>query len=312
MWFALLLSLIFPAVAQDRGARGDDASFDGEDGEYVPPPKRRFYYANSVFARVNPLGLINQFRLGIRRRLSTSDSVLMQDTYAFVGPIATVSPAFARGGLYAEAQLLSVFRVFAQVEGAQFFGTFNQVTSFDSTDVLYSDQTLDTLDAAEALGGWVFVTGFTVRGAAGPLVVRTTANIARFSIDLPEGRTHFYDQIWDRLAPNNGWQWLQDTDLLYRKNKILAGVRYTFSDGLDGGEGDGGLSHHRVGPLLAYQFSSKKPGARFNQPTAFLLAQWWAQHPYRTGEEQPAGLPLIALGFAFNGDFSTSKRPAAN
>jgi hypothetical protein len=91
---------------------------------------------------------------------------------------------------------------------------------------------------------------------------------------------------------------------LYVKNKARIGARYTFSDGLDG-QGDanaGALSHHRLGPMFAYAIRNKVPGTRFNQPTVFAVTQWWLRHPYRTGEEQPAAFPLIALGFAFNGD----------
>ncbi|MFT4623471.1 MAG: hypothetical protein ACI8PZ_002127 [Myxococcota bacterium] len=38
----------------------------------------------------------------------------------------------------------------------------------------------------------------------------------------------------------------------------------------------------------------------------FAIAQWWAQHPYRTGDEQPAALPLIAFGVSFDGDLAVS------
>ena len=294
-----------PALAQDRGARGDDASFGNPDDQYVPPPKNRLYYTNATFARVNPLGLIDIFRVGWRRRLSTSDSVLLQDTYTFVGTTALVTPAYARLGAYAEAQLLSVFRVFAQAEGIGYFGTFDQVLSFSDQNARYSDQTIIELGdegLASPRGGWVFLGGATLRAAAGPIAIRSTGQVQRYDIGLPDGDVVFYDQYWDRLAPNGGFMYLQDTDLLLLAKKARIGVRHTFTDNLDGSTGDGGLAHHRVGPLLAWQFKNDAPGAKVNQQTLFLLAQWWAQHPYRTGEEQPAGLPLIALGFAFNGD----------
>ena len=50
-----------------------------EDGDYTPPPPDRLWYSNSVFVRVNPLGLIDAYRIGWRHRLSTSDSVLLRD-----------------------------------------------------------------------------------------------------------------------------------------------------------------------------------------------------------------------------------------
>jgi len=308
----VLLACSTVATAQDRGARGEDAGFKLTD-EYVPAPRDRLYYTNATIARYNPLGGANTLQVGWRRRLSTKDSLLTRDTYAFVGGSVILTPAYARVGPYAEAQLLSVLRVFTTVAGLQYFGTFDQVISFDDPSVNYSDATLGQLSdagGAQAVGGWAFLAGFTLRAAAGPIAVRTTGNLQQITLSFPEDKDEvFYDLVSDRLVPNGGFTWVQDTDLLYLRGKARVGARHTFTDNLDGSVGDGGLAHHRVGPILAYQFADKRPGARFNQPTVFVLTQWWAQHPYRTGAEQPGGLPLIALGFAFNGDFATSAIP---
>ena len=56
-----------------------------------------------------------------------------------------------------------------------------------------------------------------------------------------------------------------------------------------------------IGPLLAYTFKDR-PKKRFMRPTLYLLAQWWVKHRYRTGQEINQGLPLIVLGFSFNGE----------
>ncbi|MEN0062006.1 MAG: hypothetical protein AAGA48_07615 [Myxococcota bacterium] len=324
MLVGLLLGM-FAAFGQDRGARGDDAGFEGGAEDYVPAPKRRLYYTNATFLRANPLGLINIFRLGVRRRLSTSDSILLQDTYTYGGLTALLTPAYGRIGAYGEAQLLSVFRVFAQVEGISYFSTFDQVLSYPAGQAAqYTDQEIaDEGDLGLNFGtsGWVAVAGFTVRAAAGPIALRTTGQTQIYNIGLEGDDVSFYDQYWDRLAPNGGFMWLQDTDLLLLAGKARIGARYTFTANLtklDIGD-EGNLAHHRVGPLFAYQFSDKGAGSRFNQPTLFVIAQWWAQHPYRTGQFErngqtvgiPRGLPLIAAGLAFNGDFATSKRPQA-
>ena len=102
-----------PAMAQDRGARADDAAFAGDDdGAYVPAPKDRLWYSNAAFVRANPLGLVNIHRLGWRHRLSTKDSLLFRDTYTFLGAGAIVTPAWTRLGAYGEAQVLALVRVF--------------------------------------------------------------------------------------------------------------------------------------------------------------------------------------------------------
>ncbi len=299
------------AEAADRGARADDAAFAASGDEaYAPAPRDRLWYSNSTFARVNPLGLFNGYRVGWQRRLSTSDSILLQDTYTFIGPITTITPAWARVGGYAESQLLAVLRVFGEVSAIGYYGTFDQVLTFPA-DARYSDLTIaDEADRSAPTGGWFANVGGTVRAAAGPVAVRSTAQLLRFDLGGHVDGGYFYEQLSDRLAPDGGWLLLKDTDLLYVGGKLRLGARYTFTDTLDGSDGtDASLSHHRLGPLFAWQFTDKKPGARFNQPTLFVLTQWWLQHPYRTGDEQPQALPLTAIGFAFNGDLRTSAVP---
>lgn len=305
MW-TLLLALAF---AGDRGARADDAA---SPDAYVPPPKERLWYTNSTFLRLNPLGLIEAGRVGWRHRLSTKDSLLWRDTYTWVAASAVVTPAWVRVGGYVEAQPIALLRVFAEVDGVQYFGSFDQVLSWSDPGVRFSDQTLATLGEAgenAPRGGWVATFGGTLQVKAGPVAIRSTAQLLRFDLALPDGHVVFYDQFWDRLAPNKGFMVLNDLDVLGLFGDVRVGARYTFSDGLDGQgrANDGALSQHRVGPMVAVQLKNDPPGARFNQPTVFVLAQWWVQHPYRTGEEQPAGLPLIAAGFAFNGDLLKGK-----
>jgi hypothetical protein len=307
---SLLLAtlLCLDADAQDRGARGDDVAFsEDEDDSYTPPPKDRLYFSNATFARVNPLGLINNYKVGWRHRLSTKDSVLFQDTYTFVGASSLVTPAYARLGLYGEAQVLAILRFFVDVSGTGYFSTFDQLLTWDDpSTAMYSDQSIAARgDEAFPELGWVFTTGATLRAAAGPIAIRSTFTLTRYDMAFEEDGLYFYDQFWDRLAPDGGFMGLNDADLLYVNRKLRLGVRHTWSDTFDGRDdgSDSALAHHRVGPLFAWQFKNKDPGARFNQPTMFVLAQWWAQHPYRKGQEQPQGLPLIAIGFAFNGDY---------
>lgn len=312
----LALSLLMSTAshAQERGARGDDAAFAADDGAFVPAPQHRLYYTNATFFRYNAIGLRNVFRIGWRYRLSDKDTVLLKDTYTFIAADTAVSPAFFRGGLYAEAQALQLLRVFGSVHGIKYFGTFDQILTWDDPAAVYSDNTIDTLaDQATAPSGYVLNFGTTLRAAAGPIAIRSTVNFTRFDLGFEQEGLFFYEQTWDRLAQDGAWMVLNDADVLYVKDKLRAGVRYTVSDNIDdrGDSTDGSMSHHRVGPLLAWQFKDLQPGPAYNQPTLFVLTQWWLKHPYRTGQEQPAGLPLIAVGFAFNGDFKTSGLPSA-
>ena len=310
MW-ALLGMLVMTASAQDRGARGDDAAFGDEgDESWEPAPLNRLYYTNATFGRVNPLGFVDFYRLGWRHRLSDKDSLMLKDTYTFVSAEVMATPAYTRLGVYAEAQMLAILRVYASYSGVGYYSTFDQILSWPDNSARYSDQAIAARgDEAYATLGSVFTAGGTLRAAAGPIAIRSTVAFTRYDLNLQDNDTVFYDQYWDRLAPDGGWMVLNDADILALLGKARVGVRHTYNDELGNDtNNDSALALHRVGPLLAWQFHDKKPGTKFNQPTAFVIAQWWAQHPYRTGEEQPAGLPLIALGFAFNGDLAVSSQ----
>ena len=48
-------------------------------------------------------------------------------------------------------------------------------------------------------------------------------------------------------------------------------------------------------------------GAAFNNPTVFVLIQWWAKHRFRTGADTSGALPLMGVGFQKTGDFLSVK-----
>lgn len=295
-----------PAVAADRGARAEDAAGPRK----AEVPDQRLFWSNSVFFRVNPLGLINTSRLGWRKKLSTRDGVLWDDTYLFLGPSAVVTPAWVRGGALVEVQPLTVLRLWGEVSGTQFFGTFDQVLSFDDPGARYDDETIARLGEAgipAPRGGWVATGGATVQAKAGRVAVRSTTSFTRFALDLPGDDAYFYDQLWDRLAPNNRWMTLTDTDVLGLFGPVRAGARLSWSDDI-GAQPDntaGGEAHARLGPLVAWQVIDRAPGEKVSQGTVFVVSQWWIRHPYRTGEVSSQAFPLIAVGYAASGDAKT-------
>ena len=298
------------AFGQDRvGPLQEPEDAAEKDSERPDLPLHRIHYANATFGRINPLGLIDTFQLGYRLRLTDSKHLLLYDTYLFVGPSVMLSPAFGRGGVRAEISPLAILKLFVDVSGTGFFGTFDQIMTWPTPVGPYDDRTIrergDLGLKVGATGGWVATVGGTLQGKVGPVAARSTFQARRFDLALPGG-TYFYDQFWDRLVADEEWALLADTDLLGLVGPATFGVRWTWSDTLIGDGSDGDLAHHRVGPLFAWRFKDEPVGTAFNRPTLFVLAQWWAQHPYRTGAEQPAGLPLIALGFAFEGDLWTS------
>lgn len=59
---------------------------------------------------------------------------------------------------------------------------------------------------------------------------------------------------------------------------------------------------HRVGPFLGYTFF-REDGRAFNNPTVFILVQWWLKHRFRTGVDTSQALPVLGAGFQITGDF---------
>ncbi|MEZ4438949.1 MAG: hypothetical protein R3B72_07660 [Polyangiaceae bacterium] len=67
---------------------------------------------------------------------------------------------------------------------------------------------------------------------------------------------------------------------------------------------------------MLYKFFEDDPPSMWNAPTVGLLAQWWLQHRYRTGQPPAGGLedrsvsqalPYILLLFIQKGDFYPTK-----
>ena len=296
----MLLSAVVGATPCPAAAASESES---PASDAPATPTHRLWYANASFARVNPLGLIEVLDLGWRYRLMDRDGVLFGDTYTLLGLTGRASPAFARGGVRAEVSPIAVWKAWGSLERVGYFGTFDQVTGFPSADAVYDDDTLGELARGLATGGWVASAGTVLQAKAGPVALRSTFQGTRYDLDLPDGDRFFYDRFWDRLAPDEQWMLLNDLDLMGVFEHARVGARWTWSDALIA-EDDAvaALAHHRVGPLLAWQLRHDPVGTQFNRPTVFALAQWWLQHPYRDGSVSSQAMPLVALGFAFQGD----------
>jgi hypothetical protein len=269
-------------------------------------------YQNAIIARINPLGLINQFQIGFRYNLTDSESLLRKGTYLYAAFAPQVSPAFARAGWLLEAQPLSILRLSALYETAYNFGTFDTIQSFPSPLAEHSDRLMDeqSAEASYATGGHVMTLSALLQLKGGPIAARANYRAIWQTLNLRGDDTVFYDLQMDILAPNGGWLHTVDTDLLYvTGGPITAGLRHTVvsaaypdSSFITGETREGiGSPTHRAGPIFIYRFNEREH-TRFNQPTLFVIANWWLEHRYRTGQEISQALPYAIVGFAFNGN----------
>jgi hypothetical protein len=189
------------------------------------------------------------------------------------------------------------------------------MASFPSATSEFSDTAIDA-QAMAGRGGYAtwgsqLSFGANAQAKVGPIAIRDGIRFARASFDLRDGDRVFYDQFFDMQVPNDGWLVTNDLDVLYVSDiGLVVGARYTFSTPFNedshfepGEDRTPAENHiHRVGPLVAYTLE-RNPGGLFDAPTILLIAQWHLVHRFRTGQDVTTGLPYLAIGFQFNGDF---------
>jgi hypothetical protein len=268
------------------------------------PPKYRLIYNDMVAARNNPIGLMNLIEVMARRRLFKPDGLLLNDTHLSAGPFFDLNPAAAALGGVIRFKPLAVLQLTASSAWVGYFGTFGLIQSFDQPDVDYSDTRLGkNEDAGQnyATTGSILKLEGLIQGKSGPVAFRSTFLASRYDHNA-RGQPHWFDTGLDVMAPTRGWVLKNDVDLLWMDDKGLAlGGRWTWTDPILGTQTDADRATHRAGPIGIYKFFDR-PGASYNAPSVVFMAQWYARHPYRTGQDVPAALPYVAGGFLFGGD----------
>jgi hypothetical protein len=284
------------------------------------PPGPRLVLSNLFAFRENPLGIEDQLRIGVQQRLYRSESTVLRDNFFFGGLAPRVNPAFLKLGPALEIQPLSIFNLRLGAEWVGFYGSFGFLQSFRSPREEYSDTVLRAGKEAgqnyASYGAHAMIEP-SVQFKLGPVALRDKVSVEYWKMKVHEGTRVFYDITLDTLISADGWVISNDLDLLYLHDfkswtgtfegaRLTAGVRYTMVNpvyrerafpGGDAGEGAHN-AHHRVGPLVAFTFFDHG-FTTFNKPTALLIANWYADHRYRTGRDVSQAIPYLVLAFAF-------------
>ncbi len=287
------------------------------------PPQHRIVHKNLIALRYNPLGLLYDGRFSYRFRLYATESKVLRDNFIGVGVAPTASPAFVRIGPYVEFNPLTILGFWSALQVVQYFGSFDLLQSFPGAQSDYRDTQIKALTGSrQPTNGWELTIGANFNIKVGPIVVRDFARLIHGNMAIRSGDRVYYDQFYDVLAPNGGWTFTNDADILWQglENRLVIGARYTLSAPLydparhldpNDPVQTADNSMHRLGPMVGYTFKSED-GAAFNNPTVFLLVQWWMKHRWRTGVDTHPALPLMGLGFQITGDFLSLKpAPAA-
>ncbi|MCA9546556.1 MAG: hypothetical protein KC613_19260 [Myxococcales bacterium] len=315
----LVGALAAPALAQPAAQpKPKDIQSQDTAAEAPADPHRWFYQSLSVL-RLNPLGLITRNQIGYMYKLWGAPPVdesaplgqkLKQNTYLKVALNTQLSPGFVRPGVLVEAVPLALLVLRARLEHHTYFGAFNLTTDFDSPTAAHDE---DTLDAAHsyATTGWSARLDARLQIKLGKVAARSELRAEYFNLDLEDDAPVFYESVLDTLVPNRGWGLVKDTDLLYFANdNWIIGARWTWTKALfeadDYRPGEAQTPNnspmHRVGPAIIWQMDPKRTGTLFNQPTMFLITQFWLEHASRAGQQVTQAYPYTLLGFAFNGD----------
>lgn len=283
-----------------------------------PPPATRLVHRGLTALRYNPVGLYYEGRLSYRLRLYRDEGPALRDNYAGGGAMVTLTPAYLRVGPYVELAPASFVTVWSSLQYSKYLGGLGILQSFPSPRSDFSDDELDRLDelpdgdplANYSTSGLELTVGLDLQAKVGPVAVRSQSRLIRADLDLRADDTVFYDQTTDLLMPNGGLSLTSDLDAAYlaTDGRLVLGARYSAgvpfygSTSYRAGEPEESDNvTHRVGPVVAYTFYSRD-GAAFNMPTVLVLAQWWLDHRYRTGQESSQALPMVAVGFRVHGD----------
>lgn len=317
-----VLRLLIPVVALLAAASPARAQSKG----LIPPvrtpypiPKVRIAISNLLAGRVNPLGLEDQLRVGVLKRLFVNSSPALRDNYVGVSLAPRLSPAYVKVGPSFELQPLSVLNLRFTAELMQWFGSFNTFQSFGSPLDPYSDTDLKLNNEAgrayRTHGVHVFFEP-TVQLRFGPVAFRNRLSIEWFQMNLRPGDTSFYDISLDTMVQNGGIVVANDMDLLWLQRfhrwpttQLAVGVRYSvvqplyspaaYREGEDPNVNPNG--QQRLGPILALTFFDRGY-VNFNKPTLLVIVNWYAQHRWRTGADVSAAVPYAVIGFAFTSD----------
>ncbi len=321
----IVMFLPRPAWSQAQGSKIDpEDAVRARDAETPAPnsdepyPQHRLVYSNLIAGRVNPIGLENQIDLSYRYRLYNSAAPILRESYVGLSFTPSLSPAIVRLGATLEVRPLSILMFSAGYYASRFFGLFGFTQDFDSPSANFSDSAIRAGDDR----GEAFATGgreAQLRGQLllkfGTLVVRNDMNAYWTKYNLPGESSLYYHIRLDLLMPNGGWGFVNDSDILHVSDSgLVLGVRasvshafYRDSDYLPGEAGNNPNSPTvRVGPMFAYRFWDR-PGSFFNRPTLLVIAQWWLDHRFRTGQDVSQALPYLVVGFSFTGDVWSSR-----
>jgi hypothetical protein len=338
---ALLSGMIIRPVMGKEPEPGVPYGRDVPFGQSVAPPRTRILLRNLVMGRYNPMGLVNQTRIGVQRVLYRQSSPLLRQNFAFAGALLKFTPTSSQIGGVVELAPVSVFRVQSTLEWIHYYRVLDSFQSFGGAEDDYSDgaiaaRTADKLTYASS--GLCLTLSPVVQfrwpvgnsGGNGEsrfyLAVRNVLSmmVHRMHTIRSDRADGARDPVWyssalDTLVPAHGWTLQNRLEILLQtRHRFWMGVSFTVVHPLysrssfrtpaaaNAYHNDNG--HQRLGPLFVYRFFDRA-FTRFNQPTILVIANWYLSHRWKDGAETSRAIPYVLIGFSFQMDLLQPVNP---
>lgn len=153
-------------------------------------------------ASINNLGVQQSLEWSRRKALAPNAGPIRSEAHVQFGATASVSPSYARLGVWGQVAPLSILVVRAGVEPAYYFGTFNSLMSFDRRDELFDTDTRKARGDATTGTVWRWYVTPTLRARLGSIVAAATADLEHWSASATGPL--FYEPTRDTLLETGG------------------------------------------------------------------------------------------------------------
>lgn len=236
---------------------------------------------NQVSAAVNNAGLQDTFEVSWRWPTGGSTHPLRTGAHTAIGLVGVVTPSTGRVGAWAQWAPLSVIAVRAGAEPVAYFGTFHSVQTFQVYDAPFDADTRRAGGGRSAAGLRGYVSP-TLQMRVGPLVVRTTADVERWRVNL--AGPLYYEPARDTLLSTRGGTLVNATSIaMYQRDRSGGGLT------------GAGVMHHltevfdapanriqRLGAIGTHEFAARP----FGLPHLTVTATVWRylDDPSKQGE----------------------------
>ncbi len=177
---------------------------------------------HQIGASINNAGVQDTLEIAWQRPLTTSIHPLRAGAHLSAGVVNVLTPSMDRLGGWVEYAPLSIASLRVGAEPSAYFGTFHSVLAFQGYDDPFDADTREARGAGRAATGLRSYVTPAVQFRAGPVAVRTAADIEWWRVDV--SGPFYYEPARDTLIRARG-DWLVNatTVALYQRDRAAGG-----------------------------------------------------------------------------------------